>query len=88
MDTWKALVIHGDGFFLGVQTCKYQLKLQGEKTGRKGYLSIATEGELRKAGGDTLEFHKCHYFVKGGILMIMSLARWNQIIDYAIDGVG
>ncbi|CAL5329451.1 unnamed protein product [Camellia sinensis] len=44
------------------------LKLQGEKTGRKGHLSVVTEiyevapslymVELRKAGEDTLEFHK------------------------------
>uniref|UniRef100_A0A166EVZ8 non-specific serine/threonine protein kinase n=1 Tax=Daucus carota subsp. sativus TaxID=79200 RepID=A0A166EVZ8_DAUCS len=46
----------------------YKLKLQGEKSGRKGHLSVATEifevapslymVEVRKAGGDTLEFHK------------------------------
>ncbi|CAL5379243.1 unnamed protein product [Camellia sinensis] len=45
-----------------------ELKLQGEKTGRKGHLSVVTEiyevahllcmVELRKAGEDTLEFHK------------------------------
>ncbi|KAF9603758.1 hypothetical protein IFM89_037844 [Coptis chinensis] len=44
------------------------MKLLGEKTGRKGHLSIATEifevapslfmVELRKSQGDTLEFHK------------------------------
>ena len=43
------------------------MKLKGDKTGRKGYLSVATEVfevapslhmvELRKTGGDTLEFH-------------------------------
>ncbi|KAJ8762649.1 hypothetical protein K2173_010670 [Erythroxylum novogranatense] len=47
---------------------KFKMKLQGEKTGRKGHLSVATEifevapslymVELRKSGGDTLEFHK------------------------------
>ncbi|KAF7119311.1 hypothetical protein RHSIM_Rhsim13G0117100 [Rhododendron simsii] len=51
-----------------VKKNNYKLKLQGEKTGRKGHLSVSTEVfevapslcmvELRKAGGDTLEFHK------------------------------
>ncbi|KAG8391989.1 hypothetical protein BUALT_Bualt01G0245000 [Buddleja alternifolia] len=46
----------------------YKMKLQGDKTGRKGHLAVATEVfevapslhmvELRKTGGDTLEFHK------------------------------
>ncbi|GAV67386.1 Pkinase domain-containing protein/NAF domain-containing protein [Cephalotus follicularis] len=46
----------------------YKMKLKGDKTGRKGQLSVATEVfevapslhmvELRKTGGDTLEFHK------------------------------
>ncbi|KAL0282407.1 UNVERIFIED_CONTAM: CBL-interacting serine/threonine-protein kinase [Sesamum angustifolium] len=46
----------------------FKMKLQGEKTGRKGQLAVATEVfevapslhmvELRKTGGDTLEFHK------------------------------
>ncbi|OMO64203.1 hypothetical protein CCACVL1_21949 [Corchorus capsularis] len=46
----------------------YKMKLKGDKSGRKGQLSVATEVfevapslhmvELRKAGGDTLEFHK------------------------------
>nr|POE75068.1 isoform 4 of cbl-interacting serine/threonine-protein kinase 9 [Quercus suber] len=51
----------------------YKMKLQGDKTGRKGHLSVATEVfevapslhmvELRKTGGDTLEFHKaCKLF--------------------------
>ncbi|XP_010275895.1 PREDICTED: CBL-interacting protein kinase 23-like isoform X2 [Nelumbo nucifera] len=50
-----------------VKKSNYKMKLQGEKTGRKGHLSIATEifevapslymVELRKSGGDTLEFH-------------------------------
>ncbi|KAA8520792.1 hypothetical protein F0562_014936 [Nyssa sinensis] len=45
----------------------YKMKLQGDKSGRKGHLSVATEVfevapslhmvELRKTGGDTLEFH-------------------------------
>ncbi|KAI4328968.1 hypothetical protein L6164_021278 [Bauhinia variegata] len=46
----------------------YKMKLQGDKSGRKGHLSVATEVfevapslhivELRKTGGDTLEFHR------------------------------
>ncbi|KAL7211370.1 hypothetical protein ACSBR2_014279 [Camellia fascicularis] len=50
-----------------VKKNNYKMKLQGEKTGRKGHLAVATEifevapslymVELRKAGGDTLEFH-------------------------------
>lgn len=45
-----------------------QMKLQGDKSGRKGHLSVTTEVfevapslhmvELRKTRGDTLEFHK------------------------------
>ncbi|KAL1326238.1 CBL-interacting serine/threonine-protein kinase 23 isoform X4 [Arachis ipaensis] len=52
----------------GVKKSNNKLKIQGEKTGRKGQLSVATEifeiapelylVELRKAEGDTLEFHK------------------------------
>nr|DAD33916.1 TPA_asm: hypothetical protein HUJ06_012767 [Nelumbo nucifera] len=55
-----------------VKKSNYKMKLQGEKTGRKGHLSIATEifevapslymVELRKSGGDTLEFHNVWYF--------------------------
>ncbi|XP_042412218.1 CBL-interacting protein kinase 23-like isoform X2 [Zingiber officinale] len=51
-----------------VKKQNYKLKLQGEKSGRKGHLAIATEVfevapllhvvEIRKAKGDTLEFHK------------------------------
>ncbi|KAH9747989.1 CBL-interacting serine/threonine-protein kinase 23 [Citrus sinensis] len=54
-----------------VKKNNFKLKLQGEKTGRKGHLSVATEifevapslymVELRKSGGDTLEFHKVCY---------------------------
>ncbi|KAL0363592.1 UNVERIFIED_CONTAM: CBL-interacting protein kinase [Sesamum calycinum] len=50
-----------------VKKNNYKMKLHGEKSGRKGHLSITTEifevapslhmVELRKAGGDTLEFH-------------------------------
>uniref|UniRef100_A0A2N9GJ31 non-specific serine/threonine protein kinase n=1 Tax=Fagus sylvatica TaxID=28930 RepID=A0A2N9GJ31_FAGSY len=51
-----------------VKKHNFKMKLQGEKTGRKGHLSVATEifevapslymVEVRKSGGDTLEFHK------------------------------
>ncbi|XP_052732643.1 CBL-interacting serine/threonine-protein kinase 9 isoform X2 [Vigna angularis] len=51
-----------------VQIQNYKMKLQGDQNGRKGHLSMATEVfevapsvhmvELRKTGGDTLEFHK------------------------------
>uniref|UniRef100_A0A803KZU0 non-specific serine/threonine protein kinase n=1 Tax=Chenopodium quinoa TaxID=63459 RepID=A0A803KZU0_CHEQI len=51
-----------------VRKQNYKMKLQGHASGRKGRLSVATEVfevapsfhvvELRKTGGDTLEFHK------------------------------
>ncbi|XP_024017442.1 CBL-interacting serine/threonine-protein kinase 23 [Morus notabilis] len=51
-----------------VKKNNFKLKLQGGKSGRKGHLSVATEifevapslymVEVRKSGGDTLEFHK------------------------------
>ncbi|XP_038894384.1 CBL-interacting serine/threonine-protein kinase 23-like isoform X1 [Benincasa hispida] len=60
-----------------VKKNNYKMKLQGEKTGRKGHLSVATEiyevapslymVELRKAGGDTLEFHKFYKNLKTGL---------------------
>ncbi|XP_066384253.1 CBL-interacting protein kinase 9 isoform X2 [Miscanthus floridulus] len=50
-----------------VRKQNYKMKLKGDKSGRKGHLSVATEVfevapslhmvELRKTGGDTLEFH-------------------------------
>ncbi|XP_031263591.1 CBL-interacting serine/threonine-protein kinase 9-like, partial [Pistacia vera] len=50
-----------------VRKGNYKMKLQGDKNGRKGQLSVATEVfevapslhivEVRKTGGDTLEFH-------------------------------
>ncbi|XP_057948700.1 CBL-interacting serine/threonine-protein kinase 23 isoform X4 [Malania oleifera] len=56
---------------------KQMMKLQGEKTGRKGHLSVATEifevapslymVELRKSGGDTLEFHKFYKNLTTGL---------------------
>ncbi|KAF6167455.1 hypothetical protein GIB67_031656 [Kingdonia uniflora] len=60
-----------------VKKNNYKLKLHGEKSGRKGHLSIATEVfevapslymvELRKAGGDTLEFHKFYKNISAGL---------------------
>ncbi|KAI7984517.1 CBL-interacting serine/threonine-protein kinase 23 [Camellia lanceoleosa] len=54
-----------------------ELKLQAEKTGRKGHLFVATEiyemspslcmVELRKVGGDTLEFHKFYKNLATGL---------------------
>uniref|UniRef100_A0A2P2L8D8 non-specific serine/threonine protein kinase n=1 Tax=Rhizophora mucronata TaxID=61149 RepID=A0A2P2L8D8_RHIMU len=55
----------------------YKMKLKGDKTGRKGQLSMATEVfevapslhmvELRKVGGDTLEFHKFYKTFSTGL---------------------
>eukprot|EP00262_Sarcandra_glabra_P022222 TRINITY_DN9779_c0_g2_i1.p1 TRINITY_DN9779_c0_g2~~TRINITY_DN9779_c0_g2_i1.p1 ORF type:complete len:147 (+),score=40.92 TRINITY_DN9779_c0_g2_i1:50-442(+) len=60
-----------------VRKNNYKMKLQGDKTGRKGHLSVATEVfevapslhmvELRKTGGDTLEFHKFYKSFKSGL---------------------
>ncbi|XP_010275897.1 PREDICTED: CBL-interacting serine/threonine-protein kinase 23-like isoform X4 [Nelumbo nucifera] len=60
-----------------VKKSNYKMKLQGEKTGRKGHLSIATEifevapslymVELRKSGGDTLEFHNFYKNISTGL---------------------
>ncbi|KAG6725698.1 hypothetical protein I3842_02G044900 [Carya illinoinensis] len=59
----------------------YKMKLQGDKTGRKGHLAVATEVfevapslhmvELRKTGGDTLEFHKFYKSFSSGLKDIM-----------------
>ncbi|KAJ6825778.1 uncharacterized protein M6B38_293940 [Iris pallida] len=63
------------GFNAEKRNCK--LKLHGEKSGRKGHLDIATEVfqvapslcmvELRKAKGDTLEFHKFYNNISTGL---------------------
>ncbi|KAF7842893.1 CBL-interacting serine/threonine-protein kinase 23-like [Senna tora] len=63
------------GFDVRKNNCK--LKIQGEKSGRKGHLSVSTEifevapslcmVELRKAGGDTLEFHKFYKNLSTGL---------------------
>ncbi|GMI93584.1 SOS2-like protein kinase 17, LOW-K+-SENSITIVE 1, CBL-interacting protein kinase 23 [Hibiscus trionum] len=54
-----------------------KMKLLGEKPGRKGHLAITTEifqvdpsvcvVELRKSGGDTLEFHKFYNRLSAGL---------------------
>ncbi|XP_019191387.1 PREDICTED: CBL-interacting serine/threonine-protein kinase 23 isoform X6 [Ipomoea nil] len=54
-----------------------EIKLQGDQTGRKGRLSVATEVfevapslhmvQLRKTGGDTLEFHKFYKNLNSGL---------------------
>ncbi|KAL0732208.1 hypothetical protein Bca4012_008417 [Brassica carinata] len=56
---------------------KYKIKMKGDKSGRKGQLSVATEVfevapslhvvELRKTGGDTLEFHKFYKNFSSGL---------------------
>ncbi|XP_075502908.1 CBL-interacting protein kinase 23-like [Primulina tabacum] len=60
-----------------VKKNNYKMKLHGEKSGRKGHLSVATEilevapslhmVELRKTGGDTLEFHKFYKNLSTGL---------------------
>ncbi|XP_058104965.1 CBL-interacting protein kinase 9 isoform X2 [Magnolia sinica] len=60
-----------------VRKQNYKMKLKGDKTGRKGHLSVATEVfevapslhmvELRKTGGDTLEFHKFYKSFSSGL---------------------
>ncbi|KAK8495015.1 hypothetical protein V6N13_082103 [Hibiscus sabdariffa] len=60
-----------------VQKYNHKMKLRGEKTGRKGHLAVTTEVfqvapslcmvELRKSGGDTLEFHKFYNNLSTGL---------------------
>ncbi|KAJ6673279.1 NON-SPECIFIC SERINE/THREONINE PROTEIN KINASE [Salix viminalis] len=60
-----------------VKKNNFKMKLQGEKDGRKGRLSVATEifevapslymVEVRKSGGDTLEFHKFYKNLSTGL---------------------
>lgn len=60
-----------------VQKRDYKMKLQGDKHGRKGHLSVATEVfevapslfmvELRKKGGDTLEYHTFYRDLSKGL---------------------
>ncbi|CAN0889429.1 CBL-interacting serine/threonine-protein kinase 9 [Linum grandiflorum] len=69
----------------------YKMKLKGDKSGRKGQLSVATEVfevapslhmvELRKLGGDTLEFHKFYKSFSSGLKDVV----WKS--DSTIDGL-
>ncbi|NP_001302594.1 CBL-interacting serine/threonine-protein kinase 9-like [Brassica napus] len=66
-----------------VRKDKYKIKMKGDKSGRKGQLSVATEVfevapslhvvELRKTGGDTLEFHKFYKTFSSGLKDVV----WN-----------
>ncbi|XP_054801131.1 CBL-interacting serine/threonine-protein kinase 23-like [Prosopis cineraria] len=76
-----------------VKKNNYKLKIQGEKTGRKGHLSVVTEVfevapslcmvEVRKSGGDTLEFHKFYKNLSTGLKDIVWKA---DPIDEEPDG--
>ncbi|KAL2478616.1 CBL-interacting serine/threonine-protein kinase 9 [Forsythia ovata] len=65
----------------------YKMKLQGDKTGRKGQLSVATEVfevapsvhmvELRKTGGDTLEFHNFYKNFSSGLKDVVWTSELN-----------
>ncbi|KAL1552999.1 CBL-interacting serine/threonine-protein kinase 3 [Salvia divinorum] len=60
-----------------VQKKNYKMRLENSKVGRKGYLNVATEVfqvapslhmvEVRKAKGDTLEFHKFYKNLSTGL---------------------
>ncbi|XP_052179634.1 CBL-interacting serine/threonine-protein kinase 23-like [Diospyros lotus] len=77
-----------------VKKNNYKLKLQGEKSGRKGHLSVATEifevapslymVEVRKAGGDTLEFNSFYKSLSTGLKDIV----WKSSDEEANNGVG
>ncbi|CAA0808857.1 CBL-interacting serine/threonine-protein kinase 9 [Striga hermonthica] len=66
----------------------YKMKLQGDKTGRKGQLAVATEVfevapslhmvELRKTGGDTLEFHKFYKTFASGLKDVVWTTESNE----------
>ncbi|XP_020247567.1 CBL-interacting serine/threonine-protein kinase 9-like isoform X2 [Asparagus officinalis] len=68
-----------------VQKHNYKMKLKGDQTGRKGHLSVATEVfevaptfhvvELRKTGGDTLEFQKFYKSFSTGLKDIVWIAE-------------
>ncbi|KAK2642924.1 hypothetical protein Ddye_024687 [Dipteronia dyeriana] len=70
-----------------VKKNNFKMKLQGEKMGRKGHLSVATEifqvapslymVELRKSGGDTLEFHKFYKSLSTGLKDIV----WRPVAE-------
>ncbi|KAJ7556523.1 hypothetical protein O6H91_05G087300 [Diphasiastrum complanatum] len=66
---------------------KHKMKLQGDKMGRKGYLSLSAEifevasslhmVELRKLDGDTLEYHKFEKNLSTGLKDIVWLTEVN-----------
>ncbi|CAA0842357.1 CBL-interacting serine/threonine-protein kinase 23 [Striga hermonthica] len=76
-----------------VKKNNYKMKLHGEKSGRKGHLSITTEifevapslhmVELRKAGGDTLEFHKFYKNLSTGLKDIVWKTGDDEVKDEA-----
>ncbi|KAL6575597.1 CBL-interacting serine/threonine-protein kinase 9 [Orobanche hederae] len=71
-----------------VRKRNYKMKLQGDKTGRKGQLAVATEVfevapslhmvELRKTSGDTLEFHKFYKTFSSGLKDIVWASDSNE----------
>ncbi|KZV50884.1 CBL-interacting protein kinase 9 [Dorcoceras hygrometricum] len=86
-----ALISRSQGFSLeNLFDKQMMMKLQGYKSGRKGQLAVATEVfevapslhmvELRKTGGDTLEFHKaCQYLT---LSLLDSLFYVFRLTDY------
>ncbi|CAN8295922.1 unnamed protein product [Cochlearia groenlandica] len=66
-----------------VRKDNYKIRMKGDKSGRKGQLSVATEVfevapslhvvELKKTGGDTLEFHKFYKNLSSGLKDVV----WN-----------
>ncbi|CAL0329750.1 unnamed protein product [Lupinus luteus] len=77
-----------------VKKNNFKLKIRGEKIGRKGHLSVTTEifeivptlnmVELRKSGGDTLEFHKFYKNLSNGLKDVIWKAEFiNQETDGA-----
>ncbi|KAH9747980.1 CBL-interacting serine/threonine-protein kinase 23 [Citrus sinensis] len=78
-----------------VKKNNFKLKLQGEKTGRKGHLSVATEifevapslymVELRKSGGDTLEFHKFYKNLSTGLKDVVWKSGDETIVEGSAD---
>ncbi|CAN8290652.1 unnamed protein product [Cochlearia groenlandica] len=75
-----------------VKKNNYKMKLLGEKSGRKGQLAVATEVfqvapslymvEMRKSGGDTLEFHKFYKSLTTGLKDIV----WKTIDEEKEEG--
>ncbi|KAJ0233646.1 CBL-interacting serine/threonine-protein kinase 23 [Hirschfeldia incana] len=75
-----------------VKKNNYKIKLLGEKSGRKGQLAVTTEVfqvapslymvEMRKLGGDTLEFHKFYKNLTMGLKDIV----WKTIDQEKEEG--